>query len=455
MADNIIKIEELHKELQSLQPLSAENQQKLDRKFRLEFNYNSNHLEGNTLTYGETVLLLIFGKTEGQHEIREYEEMQAHDVAYELVKDWAADHERPLTETAIKNLNEIILVRPFWKEAITPDGQATRRLIKVGGYKEIPNSVRLQNGEMFHYASVTDTPIQMGELVEWFRQEEEKNKLHPVALAALLHYKFVIIHPFDDGNGRISRLLMNYVLLKNGYPPVIIKSAAKKDYLFALNQADSGNLNAFVDYISKQLLWSLDICIKAARGESVEEADDIDKEIAVLKKKISSNNLEYNRRIKTDEKIVALIKYDVFPLFVELTTAFKKFDELFENTKTIVEFKIFNSSRLGGRPNHFELPDSADEFIKLLPVEQNLEELKIDFSFTYFKAQGNSFSLSLTFGYRLLGHFKYTRFFASEELNKRESKEDDYDVFLSVEEMKNVSKAWQTRILDYIKSQST
>ncbi len=284
MEATIKTIDKLVATLQELQPLKPEYQQKLDKKIRLEFNYNSNHIEGNTLTYGETELLLIFDKTTGNHELREYEEMKSHDVAFGLIKEWAADKERPLSEMALKNLHQVLLVRPFWKEAMTADGQPTRRLIKVGTYKEHPNSVRLQSGEMFHYASPEETPIQMGELVDWFRTEEEKGELHPVALAALLHYKFVRIHPFDDGNGRLSRLLMNYVLLKNNLPPVVIKTMDKKNYLFALNQADAGDLDAFIKYIATQAIWSIELSIKAATGETLEEADDLQKEIAIWKR---------------------------------------------------------------------------------------------------------------------------------------------------------------------------
>lgn len=286
MKELIHHIQRLNAELSSLLPMSVDNNERLQKKFLLEFNYNSNHIEGNTLTYGETELLLIFGKTAGQHDIREYEEMQAHDTAYKLITQWAADKERPLSEADIKNLNKTILVKSFWKEAITPEGQSTRRLIQPGAYKEQPNSVRLQNGEIFNYTSPADTPIQMGELIEWWRNEENKNELHPVVLAAALHYKFVRIHPFDDGNGRISRLLMNYVLLKNNLPPVIIKSSAKKEYLFALNQADAGNLDAFIEYIAEQLIWSLEISIKAAKGEVIDEMGDVDKQLHLLKKKL-------------------------------------------------------------------------------------------------------------------------------------------------------------------------
>ncbi len=142
-------ISERIKTLKELLPLDKEVQAKLDKKFRLEFNYNSNHIEGNTLTYEETELLLIFDQTKDNHVYREYEEMKAHDVGLEYIKKLAQEKERVLTEADIKNLHEIILVRPFWKDAKTPDNKDTRRQIQVGKYKEQPNSVRLSTGEIF------------------------------------------------------------------------------------------------------------------------------------------------------------------------------------------------------------------------------------------------------------------------------------------------------------------
>lgn len=268
----IKQIAELRSELQKLLPLRYDIREKLNKRLRLEWNYNSSHIEGNTLTYSETELLIIFDRTTGEHEMREYEEMKAHDVAVRLVYDYAADHERDLNETFIKQLNEILLVRPFWKVAITPDGQQTRRLIDIGVYKKHPNSVRLVNGEIFHYASPEETPARMNDLLENYRSQISNTEFHPVQTAALLHYELVRIHPFDDGNGRIARLLMNYVLIKNGYPPVVIKSSAKNNYLAALNKADVGDMDAFIKYIAEQLVDSLQLSIEIAKGFTVEEA---------------------------------------------------------------------------------------------------------------------------------------------------------------------------------------
>jgi len=326
------KIDNLVSTLSDLLPFREEDLQRLNKKIRLEFNYNSNHLEGNTLTYSETELLLIFDKTTGNHELREYEEMKAHDVAFEIIRDWAADPERSLSEAELRNLHKILLVRPFWKDALTLNGQWTKRKIQVGTYKEQPNSVQLQNGEIFHYASPEETPILMGELVDWYREEEEKKALHPVQLAALLHYRFVRIHPFDDGNGRMSRLLMNYVLIRHKLPPVVIKSADKKNYLFALNQADTGDIDAFVRYIGEEMMWSLELSIKAAKGESIEEDDDLQKEIEVWKRSASTSRLSALHRND-------LLVYEIYhnggieELFREFEQQHRRFYDMFYAVK--------------------------------------------------------------------------------------------------------------------------
>lgn len=369
------KISHLLAELAKLSPISNENARKLEDKFRLEFNFNSNHIEGNTLTYGETKLLLIFDKTDGPHEMREFEEMKAHDVAYRWIKELAEDKQYRLIERDIKQLNEIMLVRPFWKDALTPDGQATRRQIQVGEYKKHPNSVQLQNGEMFHYASPGDTPIEMHALMDWFHAETEKNELSPVELAAIFHYKFVLIHPFDDGNGRISRLLMNYVLLKHDLPPVIIKSADKKNYLNALNQADTGNLGAFVKYIAQQLIWSLELKIKATKGQSIEEDDDIDKQVALFKKE--QLGIIKQKPKKTSALVLQVFQNNINNILGELDKKVSSFDGLFDTEKiTLALFtNIANINFPQFVKNRFEIEE-------LLKSGKNIDAFKWQIEFS-------------------------------------------------------------------------
>ncbi|WP_314287520.1 Fic family protein [Capnocytophaga sputigena] len=321
-------IDQLSATYNSLLPMSPENQCRWDKKVRLEFNYNSNHIEGNTLTYGETELLLLFDETHGSRPMREYEEMKAHDVAFQKIKEWATDTETPLTEQDIKNLNQIILVQPFWKNAITPDGQPTRRQITVGNYKTQPNSVRLPNGELFEYTAPQEVPIKMQELMEWYR--DEQTTLHPITLAAMFHYKFVCIHPFDDGNGRVSRLLMNYVLLAHKLPPVVIKSSDKQNYLHALHLADTGQYEAFIRYIAAQVVSSLEMAIKAAKGESIEEPDDLDKEIALV-----ARQLQHQETYKTPQQVLNVFHWAQQKLLAPCEAVLQKFDKLFQEKKRV------------------------------------------------------------------------------------------------------------------------
>ncbi|MBK6566182.1 MAG: Fic family protein [Saprospiraceae bacterium] len=317
-------VDVLKEELLSLEPMKDSDKRRLDEKFRLEFNYNSNHMEGNTLTYQDTkVLLLKDILPQGKlYQMRELEEMKAHDLAYALIREWAADPDREITERDIRELNKIILVKDFYKDAITPEGQPTRKIIKAGEYKSDPNSVLLANGEIFPYADPLDVRVKMQELMDWYRNE--KDSIHPVILAAVFHHKFVLIHPFDDGNGRISRLLMNYILLKNGFPPVIIKSTEKQKYLNALRLADAGNLEAFIKYISEQLSWSLEISIKAAKGESVEEMGDVSKKLDILLKQESLKGEVAGKY--SIQKVDALMNNSFKNLFQGLETVLEKFD---------------------------------------------------------------------------------------------------------------------------------
>lgn len=331
------KIDALKSELDGL-PRKPENDVRLWQKFRLEWNYNSNHIEGNTLTYGETELLLFQDKIVNPHDAREIDEMRAHDVAIEMVRSKAAEPDYPLTENDIRELNKIILVRPFDKPAQTPDGQPTPKRITPGQYKTSPNSVRQKDGVIFEYVSPEETPIKMGELMDWYRTQTAD--FHPVQVAALLHYRMVRIHPFDDGNGRVCRLLMNYHLLRHGFPPVIIKSADKQHYLTALQRADAGDLEAFVKYVAEQLVWSLELAIRAAKGESVEEPEDWEKKLEILIRRTAgqeptpkkSDQLMTERYIDTIVPIVELIKGKL-----------KKLDKMFESAKTEIEILKVNS----------------------------------------------------------------------------------------------------------------
>ena len=232
-------LEKLYQEWQSLQPLREQDQIRLDQKFKLEFNYNSNHIEGNTLTYGQTEMLLLFGKVVDEANMKDLEEMKASNVGLKMVKEAALDKGQPLTEYFIRTLHKTLLREDYTVYRQLPDGTNTSYIVHAGQYKTRPNSVITATGERFEYASPEETPALMADLLQWYNQEEVKGEMKPIELASLFHYRYIRIHPFEDGNGRISRLIVNYILYRHGYPMIVVRTKDKKNYLDALSKCDT------------------------------------------------------------------------------------------------------------------------------------------------------------------------------------------------------------------------
>ena len=278
LADLEAAIAEWHERREGME--SADDE-RLWRKLRLEWNYNSNHIEGNTLTYHETELLLIHGRTAGGHPMRDYEEMKAHDVAIDYTRSLAGE-EQVIGESDIRQLNKIILKEPFLKYAETPDGQPTQKRIVPGQYKTQPNHVRTATGELHRFAEPEETPPLMEEWTRDFRRDLERSAYPLPLFLAESHWSFIRIHPFDDGNGRTARLLTNYALLRNNLPPIVIKSDDRDRYIAGLQNADLGRMLPLAEFMLENVSWSIELAIRAAKGESIREPDDMDKEMDVF-----------------------------------------------------------------------------------------------------------------------------------------------------------------------------
>ena len=221
-----------------LQPLSEDDKARLSRRFTIDFNYNSNHIEGNTLTYGQTEILLLFGKVIGEANVKDVQDMTASNVTLNMMKEEALVKETPLTQAFIRTLHRTLLREDYTVYRNLPGGMQTSYTVHAGQYKTRPNSVITRYGDRFEYASPEETPALMTDLVDWYNKAEEEGKLSPVELAVLFHYRYIRIHPFEDGNGRIARLMFNYILSRHGYPMIVVRSRSKQEYLEALHQAD-------------------------------------------------------------------------------------------------------------------------------------------------------------------------------------------------------------------------
>ena len=223
---------------QGLQPLSEKDRERLSRRFTVDFNYNSNHIEGNTLTYGQTEILLLFGKVIGEADVRDVQEMAASNVGLRMMTEEAALKNIPLTQNFIRTLHKTLLREDYTVYRNLPGGVPTSYVIHAGQYKTRPNSVITRYGDRFEYALPEETPSLMADLVDWYNKAEQEGKLSPVELAALFHYRYIRIHPFEDGNGRIARLLVNFILSRHNYPMIVVRSRKKREYLEALHQTD-------------------------------------------------------------------------------------------------------------------------------------------------------------------------------------------------------------------------
>ncbi|NJN35262.1 MAG: Fic family protein, partial [Saprospiraceae bacterium] len=317
-------------QLDALKPLPQDVEARVMQKLRLDWNFHSNAIEGNKLTYGETYTFLMYGLTAKGKPFKDHLDIKGHNEAINFLQSLVKD-DRDLTESDIRALHKMILVEPYQIEGISAGGQRATKTVLLGEYKKLPNHVKTQTGEIHYYANPEDVPFKMAELVGWFNEIRQNENVTPSVLAAIFHHKFVEIHPFDDGNGRLSRILMNLILMQKGYPPAIIKLKERTDYYAALGLADKNEYKQIAEFVVESVLDSVNLYLKAIKGESIESADDLDKEIALFKMSLGK---EVER--KTTEHIMRLGKELVKPIIDKALSKLQTFNELFETNFSAV-----------------------------------------------------------------------------------------------------------------------
>lgn len=214
------KLDELKLKLDSFRPLDLSIVKNLHEDLVLRWTYHSNAIEGNTLTLKETKVALE-GITIGGKTLREHFEAINHKDAILFMEDLAQKEER-LSEYSIKQIHSLIL------KNIDDENKGKYRTTNViisGAEHKPPQSFEVQS--------------KMQEFIK--KYNENITKLHPIELASFVHIEFVKIHPFIDGNGRTSRLLMNLELIKAGFPPVVIELEDRLEYYKALDIAHTEN----------------------------------------------------------------------------------------------------------------------------------------------------------------------------------------------------------------------
>jgi Fic family protein len=226
------------KRLDAYRPLPSALVAKLKEGLLVEYTYSSNAIEGNTLSLGETRMVIEEGVTIGGKSVKEHLEARNHPKAISVLEDLASQG-RSITEEGILKLHSLVL-----------NGiDSSAGVYRVWGVKI--------SGSTFSPPSSGEVPQQVAALLEWLKGNPDE--LSPIELAAQVMHRFSQIHPFTDGNGRVGRLLMNLVLIRSGYPFITnISFRDRVRYLRSLQEADEGNLRRLVGLVARSVEGVLD-----------------------------------------------------------------------------------------------------------------------------------------------------------------------------------------------------
>jgi len=231
------------KKLDRLMPLPSSLVARLKNRMMIEYTYNSNAIEGNTLTLRETQLVIEEGITVGGKSLMETLEAKNHPEAIKFVEK-LVETRSELTEDVILQVHKLIMSN------VVED---------AGHYRTM--GVRITGASFMPPPSLEIRP-RMNELLKWLRENPDEHT--PIELAAVFHHRFVQIHPFLEGNGRTARLLMNAILMKSGYPFIaIVSNLDRPKYLKTLMEADLGNTTTFVNFIARCVERTLDMYLDA------------------------------------------------------------------------------------------------------------------------------------------------------------------------------------------------
>lgn len=247
--ENLRRIDEKKKRLDAVRPLPPELVKNLQEWFVVEFTYTSNAIEGNTLSLSETAMVVEKGITIAGKTVREHLEAINHAQAIHFITDLARKKQSDIALDDILAIHKIVLQKIDDVHA----GVFRKVMVKVVGSRTLfPNPAKV--------------PFLMIEFMQWLHSAAD----HPIIVAALAHYKLVTIHPFVDGNGRTARLLMNLLLLQQGYPLAIIKKEQRPVYIDAIEHArETGDFSQFYAVIISAVEYSLDIYLEAVEQSNL------------------------------------------------------------------------------------------------------------------------------------------------------------------------------------------
>jgi fido (protein-threonine AMPylation protein) len=322
----LTEIEKLKLELDSHYPIPIDRLQKINYKFRLEWNYHSNKMEGGTLTFEETRSVMMEQLDVRGKPLRDVMEMRGHDEIIKNIQKIGRGEVR-ITESRIKEIHKAII----FDETDMP-----------GRFKNRNNYIYNYQGERFDFTPEEDTIEATNSLTNWLDNEinaikKHKSKKTVPEIAFEYHLRFLTIHPFLDGNGRTGRILMNLILISHGYPPIIIRTEEKDLYSKHISHAQQYEENPVPLYemLGNLLVRSFETCIKGAKGESVFELEDWEKKLQLLKHQITNDDTTL---VKSNEMIYFVLTNSIIPLIEYAEMKLTSIENLFLNSKKAIQF---------------------------------------------------------------------------------------------------------------------
>ena len=232
--DLLQRIEGLNAEINKFRSdgeLDRLSKEKLREYFRTQHIYHSAGIEGNRLTLQETMLVLREGVTISGKSIQDTVEVKNLGVAFDFFYE-LAQQDTPITENYLKQINQLVLGNDPY--------------LNAGNYRSVGVII---TGSEHTPPEPFEVPFRMQELIDWLQENFDQES--PIVLAAVAHHEMAKIHPFADGNGRTARLLLNLILMKNGYPICSLERTERPRYYEAMTEADKGNYHQIVEMVAE------------------------------------------------------------------------------------------------------------------------------------------------------------------------------------------------------------
>lgn len=340
--EKLQEIDRLQQQIEAAGKFSEEVRKKINYKFRLDWNYHSNSMEGNTLTLDETRSVMVNNLTIEGKPLRDVIEMRGHDnVVTEMLS--VGKGETRLSERRIKDIHKAIVHEE------DPEKQQA-----VGQWKIKPNYLYNYKKERFDFVAPELVAERIHTLLNTTNAvidaifAKKKDAMHPVTLAFWFHLEYVSIHPFYDGNGRTARIFSNLILIACGYPPLIIDTREKETYnrYLADIQAYGGAPDLFYGFLADKLMRSQQLVLDALAGKSIDEPSDIDKELSLFV--LQATAIEPIGALKATKEIVFdTYQNSIKPLFKLIEEKHHTLDKLFAEN---IYFRSANDGNISSIP---------------------------------------------------------------------------------------------------------